>query len=230
VQRRVLVPALPLLAAVALLAAGCGGSSGPSAEELVSESVAKTSAVKSFHLLVDIQNVSSPREGLGLKYVDGDVLVPDRLKGRVGGTFLGIPLSSELIVVGSDYFLKIPFTGSWRKIDVATLPAAFFDPEEGILAVISSATDLHRDGEEEVDGVPTYKLAGNVRAEQLTPLLNTAQGTRELALEFWIGQDDMLLRRVRLTGPIEPSEDDDATRTVELSAFDEPVEISPPSG
>jgi lipoprotein LprG len=229
VQGRLLVVALSVLA-LATLVSGCGGSSGPSAEELVTNSVAKTSAVKTFHLLVDVQNVTAPREGLGLDYVDGDVVVPDRLKGRVGGTFLGIPLSTDLIVVGSDYFLKVPFTGKWRKIDVATLPATFFDPERGILAVISSATDLHRDGEEDVDGVPTYRLKGNVRAEQLTPLLNTAQGSGELTLELWIGQDDMLLRRVRLTGPIEPCEDADATRTVELSAFDEPVEISPPSG
>ena len=35
----------------------------------------------------------------------------------------------------------------------------------------------------------------------------------------------MLLRRLRLSGPISPDEDADAVRTVELSAFDEPVQI-----
>jgi hypothetical protein len=39
----------------------------------------------------------------------------------------------------------------------------------------------------------------------------------------------MLLRRLRLSGPVNADEDEDAVRTVELSEFDEPVEISAPS-
>ncbi len=227
---RILHPRGRALAALLLvaLAAGCGGSSGPSAQELVAESVAKTSAVKTFHLVVDVEHVPAPSSGLGLTFVDGDVVVPDRLRGRVGGTFLGIPLSSDLVVVGDEYFLKIPFTGEWRKIDVDTLPSAFFDPEQGILAVIEGATDLTRDGSEDVGGVPSYRLTGKVRAEDLKPLLNTAEGTQLLAMEVWIGKEDMLLRRVRLSGPISPDEGEDAVRTVELSAFDEPVQISAP--
>jgi lipoprotein LprG len=216
-------------ALVVVLVAGCGGSSGPSAEELVSESAAKTAAVKTFHLVVDIENVPTPSSGLGLTFVDGDVIVPDKLRGKVGGTFLGLSLSSELVVVGDQYFLKIPFSGRWQKIDVGTLPSAFFDPEQGILAVIEGANDLKRDGSEDVGGVPCYRLTGTVRADSLTPLLNTAEGEQEVTMEVWIGEDDMLIRRVRLSGPISSDEGDDAVRTVELSAFDEPVEISAPT-
>ena len=212
-----------------LLAAGCGGSSGPSASELVTESVSKTAAVKTFHLVIDVEHVPAPSSGLGLTFVDGDVVVPDRLRGRVGGTFLGVPLSSELVVVGDQYFLKIPFTGKWRKIDVSTLPSAFFDPEQGLLAVIASATDLRRDGSEDVGGVPSYRLKGKVQADSLKPLLNGAEGTQLLPIELWIGKDDMLLRRLRLSGPVSPDEGEDATRTVELSAFDEPVQITAPA-
>ena len=47
-------------------------------------------------------------------------------------------------------------------------------------------------------------------------------------MELWIGKDDMLLRRLRLTGPISPDEDAAAVRTVELSEFDEAVQITAP--
>jgi len=80
-----------LLTAAALLVlvlAGCGG--GASADELVDESVAATSAVESFHLVIDVENVETSDSGLSLTFVDGDVLVPDRLEGKVGGTFLGL--------------------------------------------------------------------------------------------------------------------------------------------
>ncbi len=210
-------------------AAGCGGSSAPAPDELISESVEQTGAVKTFHVVVDIQHVPAAESGLGLTFVDGDVIVPDRMKARVSGTFLGVPLSSELVVVGDQYFLKIPFAGNWRTIDVGTVPSAFFDPDKGVLAVIEGATDVENDGSEEVDGVDSYKLKGTIRASALEPLLPDAEGDAEVPIELWIGKDDKLLRRVRLSGPISPSEGEDAVRTIELSAFDEPVSVTAPS-
>jgi lipoprotein LprG len=224
---RLLRPAR-ILAAVVLvaLAAGCGGS-GQSAEDLVAETVEATGAVESFHLVIDVENVETSDSGLSLTFVDGDVIVPDKLEGRVGGTFLGLSISTDLIVIGDDYYLKVPF-GGWREIDVDTLPATFFDPEQGILAVIQGASDLRRDGSEEVGGVDCDRVTGKVQADVLKPLLNTAEGTQTLDLDLAIGKDDKLLRRVRLTGPISSDEDEDAVRTVDLSRFDEPVQIEAP--
>jgi len=221
-----LVATLVLVGAVA--GCGGGGGSGKSAEELVSEAVTATSAVKSFHLSIDVENSAPSNQGLNLKFVDGDVLVPDKLKGKVGGTFAGISISTELIVVGHDYFLKTPFGSSWQKIDVDTLPEAFFDPEKGILAVIQGASGLENDGSEDVGGVDCYRVTGKVEANVLKPLLSTAEGTQELDMEIWIGKDDMLIRRLRLTGPVSPEEGDDAVRNVELSQFDEAVRITAP--
>jgi hypothetical protein len=211
-----------------LVVAGCGGGSGKSADDLVSETVAKTGAIKSFHLSIDTKNVATSGSGLSLTFVDGNVLVPDRLKGKIGGTFAGIPITTELIVVGDRYYLKSPFGNTWQKIDVATLPSAFFDPEHGILAVIQGASDLKRDGSEDVGGVGCYRVTGKVQADELKTLLSDARGTQELDMELWIGKDDMLVRRLRLTGPISPDEDANAVRTVELSQFDEPVHVSAP--
>jgi len=215
--------------ALVAVAGGCGGGgSGEPADALVAESVAKTSAVKSFHLVIDVENAAPSDTGLNLKFVDGEVLVPDRLEAKVGGTFAGISISTELIVVGTTYYLKSPFGNTWQKIDVDTLPAAFFDPEQGILAVIQGASDLQTDGSEEVGGVDCDRVTGKVEAEVLKPLLSTAEGTQEIAMTIWIGKDDKLVRRVELSGPISPDEDADAVRTVELSQFDEPVRITAP--
>jgi hypothetical protein len=214
---------------VLAVAAGCGGSSAPPPEELIAQSAERTAVVKTFHVVVDFQHVPAAKSGLGLTFVDGDVVVPDRMKARVSGTFLGVPLSSELVVVGEQYFLKIPFTGRWQTIEVGTVPTAFFDPEEGVLAVIKGATDVEHDGAEEVGGVDCYRLKGTIRASALEPLLPDAEGDAEVPLELWIGKDDLLLRRLRLSGPVSPSEGEDAVRTIELSAFDEPVSITAPS-
>ena len=47
-------------------------------------------------------------------------------------------------------------------------------------------------------------------------------------MELWIGKDDMLLRRVRLSGPISPDEDDGRRPHGRAVAFDEPVQIAAP--
>jgi hypothetical protein len=221
------VASLLVLLALAL-AAGCGGTSGPSASELVSQTVEETGKQKSFHLLVDVQHVSAPRTGLGLTFVDGDVLVPDRMKAKVGGTFAGLPVNTELIAIGEDFWLKTPFVGGWRSIDVATSPLAFFDADTGLLPVIREASNVSRDGSEEVGGDDCWRLTADVPAAKLAPLIS-AEATEELLpVELWIGKDDSLLRRLRVSGPVSAGEGDDAVRTIELSDYGEDVEISAP--
>jgi hypothetical protein len=105
---------------------------------------------------------------------------------------------------------------------------AFFDPKRGILAVIQGASDLKRAGSEDIGGVSCYRVTGKVQAAELKPLLSTARGTQTLDMELWIGKDDMLLRRLQLSGPISPDESADAVRTVDLSQFDEALKIAPP--
>jgi len=226
------VPRGPLRLATLLvllaLAAGCGGLSGPSAEDIVKQTVDETGKQKTFHLLVNVENVSAPSTGLGLTFVDGDVEVPDRMHAKIGGTFAGIPINTELIVVGTDYWLKNPFLGGWRSVDVSTTPLAFFDPETGLLPIIRDASDLDRYGSEEVDGVDCWQVNGKVPAEKLAPLISADASDKELPIELWVGKDDSLLRRFRVLGPVSPGESDQAKRTIELSKYGEPVDIAPP--
>lgn len=213
-----------------VLAAGCGGAAkAPSAAEIISQSAVRTAAVKSFHVVVSIEHVAAPAKGMSIAYLEGDLVVPNRFHAHINGTLQGIALTTELIAVGTKYFLKDPFTGAWRTIDIATTPMAFFDPAKGVLAVIKGARTAATSGSEEVGGVASYRLTANVRADALTPLLGNPASAELLPVELWVGKRDMLLRRIRLTGPITSGESKAAVRTVELSAFDEPVRIVAPT-
>lgn len=219
------------LAVVALLlafAAGCGGSSGPPAAQIVARSAAKTSALKSFHLLVHVENVPASTSGVSLTFVDGDLAVPDRLRARIAGTLQGVPLTSQLIVVGDRHFLKNPFTGKWETVSIGMQAVTFLDPAKGVLAVIRHASGLEKDGSEDVGGAACYRLKGKVRADAVAPLLGNAPSATMLPVELWIGKSNFLLRRIRLSGPISAGEPAGAVRTVELSAFGEPVRIAAP--
>jgi lipoprotein LprG len=221
-----IVPFL-LLAAVAV--AGCGGGGGVSAAKIVTQSAAATASVKSFHLVVTVDNVPAAKTGISLTYLDGDLAVPKELRAKIAGTLNGIPLNSELIVAGGGTFLKNPFTGKWTSVSVGTNPIAFFDPAKGVLAVIKGAVDVSKDGSEQVGGTDSYRLKAKVRADAVAPLLGNAPSARLLPVELWVGKHDLLLRRIRLSGPVATGEPASATRTVELSAFGEPVNVKPPA-
>jgi lipoprotein LprG len=228
-DRRLVGCCLAASALLLVLVTGCGGAGGPAAAQIVSQSAAKTATVKSFHVLVTIDNVPASKSGISVTYLDGDLAVPNDLRAKISGTLSGVPLNSELIVAAGGTFLKNPFSGKWQTVSVGTNPIAFFDPAKGALAVIKGATDVSKDGSEDVGGTASYRLKATVPANALTPLLGNAPGTKSLPVELWIGKQDLLLRRIRLSGPISPAEPANAVRTVELSAFGESVHITPPA-
>ena len=207
---------------------GCGGGEGPSADEIVARTAAETGKVRSFHFVFAIEHVPTGGTGLSLTFAEGDIVVPNRLRADVGGTFLGVPLRSQLVVVDGAYYLKNPLSGKWETIEAKTNPVAFFDPAKGVLGVIKGATDLERTGSEEVDAVASYRIAGKVKVSDLTALLGNPPSDRLVPVQLWIGEEDYLLRRLRLTGPVAASEPEDAVRTVEVSNHDEAVTIEPP--
>jgi lipoprotein LprG len=233
--------ALAVSLLVALVAGGCGGGGGAGgglpAAQILSRSVARTSGVKSFHVLITIENVPKP-SGIGLTHLEGDLTAAGSLRAKVSVVrYEGERLSSEVIITGGALYFKDPSSGEWCKFSLGTKNpvASFFDPAKGVWAVIKGVTDVASDGSEEIGGTDSYRLHAKVRADALTALLKNAlvgspQGARLLPVELWIGKSDLLLRRIRLSGPLSSGEPKDAARTLELSTFGEPMRVKAPPG
>lgn len=215
-----------------LLLAGCGGDGGgkePTAAEIVAAAAERTAAVKSFRFTLDVENVSPSATGLSLTSADGEVIVPDRVRATASATFSGIPIETKLVFVGEEDYFVDPLTRKWRRLDVGTTPIAFFDPAKGVLSVIDGAVEVETAGSETVGGVETHRLTGKVTARDAARLLVVSSTSERLVdVEMWIDKDDLLLRRIRVDGPVAEGEPDDAVRTVELSDFDERFEIEAP--
>lgn len=229
---RTLSSAAVLVAAVALAAAaGCGGSDETtSAETLVQESADATGALESFHFTLDVQNVPGSGAGLQLTSAEGDVAVPDRARADVGGTFAGVPITTQIVAVGDEVWLKNPLSGDWQAVDVTTTPVALLDPEKGVLAVMEGISDPVSEGTEELDGATLQKVSGTAAAADVAPLVAVPPSVREVSVTLWIGEEDHLLHRIEASGPVAAGEPENVARVVDLSRFDEPVTIEPPKG
>jgi hypothetical protein len=218
---------------VAVLAAGCGGGGGeggPSPEEIMQESIDATGAVESFHLTFDSKGVPASTSGLQLLGAEGDVAVPDRVRADVSGTFAGAPITTQLVAIGEDVWIKNPLTGAWQRVDVGTTPAFLLDPAEGVLGVMRRVEELSDEGLEEVGGVEMRRLHGKVAAADVAPLVAVSPGEGTVEAALWVGEEDRILRRVEVAGAVGADEPDTALRIIEISRLDEPVEVEPPEG
>jgi len=215
----------------ALLAAGCGGDDGgSSAAALVDESADATAAVETFHFTLDTRGLPRSATGLQLTAAEGDVATPDSAKADVTGTFAGTPVTTQMVAIGDDTWIKNPLSGAWQAIDVSTTPLALLDPVEGVLGAMKGIADPVLEGTEEVGGVETQKIGGTVPAANVAPLVAVKGGDGDVPVTLWIGSEDKLLRRVEIVGAVADGEPAEAQRTIEISRFDEPVTIEPPEG
>lgn len=221
-----------LLVAVAL--AGCGGggtTAAPKPEAIVAKAVAATAKQRSFHFKLTVDNPAASSSGLSLTRAEGDVIVPDRVKADIAGTYSGIPLTSKIVFTGPEQFLLNPLSGSWQRFTTKTSPIGFFSPATGVLKAVKGATGLSLAGTETVGGVDTYKLVGKVGARSVTGFLGNPPSDLQADAEIFVGKDDSLLRELKLTGPIAAGEPSGIARTVVLSRYGESVTIeAPPAG
>jgi hypothetical protein len=222
--------------AVVALAAGCGGDDGqegPTGEEIVSQAADAFADTKSFHLVYDLVNAPSGGSGLRLTHAEGDVEVADGVqKGielEVAGTFSGIPIESQLVIVDGDGLLKDPLTGAWRELDVSQVPGAFFDLIRGVPAVLGAIQEVERVEDATGASGAVYRVRGKITARKLAAFLGNTPSDKLVPLELQVGQDDSLIRLIEVTGPVEDGEPEDVARLVELSDFGKNVRVERPT-
>ena len=223
-----------VLAVAVLLAvsSGCGGSEteGPDAAGLLETSIEQTGAVETFHFTLDQQSIPKSTVGLQLTGAEGDAILPDRAQADVTGNFAGTAIATKIVAIGDDVWLENPLAGTWQAVDVSTTPVALLDPAGGVLGVMSEVAEPTDEGTEDMDGVTVHRISGTVAAADVAPLFAVTASDRDVPVMLWIGDDDLLLRRIEVRGPIADGEPDDALRIVEISRFDEPVTIEQPEG
>jgi hypothetical protein len=216
---------------VVLLGGGCGGGKKPqqlSVAEIVDQTAKKTGTLESFHFVFKVEHPATSAQGLSLTFASGDVIVPGKLRAEVAGSLSGVSLKSNLVFVAPTQFLKDPISGTWRKFETKTSPIGYFDPAKGVLAVIKGASRLALVGSATAGGADSYDLKGKVHARDLTAILGNPPSDQLVNVELLVGKRDLLMRRIRLAGPVTGTEPANIARNVELSRFDEKVSIEAP--
>lgn len=209
------------------------------AEALLRNSAEAMAEVSSFHF-----ELSTPRgqtlvlDNFELHGLEGDVQRPDRFRATVSAEAAMLDLSVDVVGVGSRLWVSNPTAqeGGYIELDLAAeaggSPADLINPDQLLLQAIELIEEPRINGRDEIDGVPVTRIDGRFDPDRVTAAGTPAAGEgaagEALPIAIWI-DDEGRLRRLELAGPLVEGEGAEVVRRLDLSAFDEPVDIQPPT-
>jgi lipoprotein LprG len=191
------------------------------------------SAVQSLHFSLQLTGaldyIDSPPT-IALKGVEGDLVRPDDLRALVRISSFGVVTEVGLIRHETDVYITNPINQRWEKLPPEwgwyidpTLP---FDPEYGVPAILPTI-EMDKAGVEEIEGLMHYHLNTTTEGDYLSWWTLGMIPEGSVIVDVWIDAQTFLLRRVRMTETASDP-DDPTVWHLDLSAFDEPVEVETP--
>jgi len=143
-----------------------------------------------------------------------------------------LSISLEVVIAGGHVYLHVPFS-SYQELtgtEAAAMPdlAKLFDAKSGLPAVIPAGRNARYIATEKVDGVDSLKIDVTYSADQVKGLLSQLSSSADVNAEVWVGSSDHLIRKAVLDGAFGDG-GKDASVEVDMSGFNAPVNISPPS-
>ena len=188
-----------------------------------------------FHFaLTTIAGSSSVFPGMSLESVEGSVRRPMDLTATVRASALMQTVEVNAVAVDGVFYIQNPLSGgAWEKFTGAGEISGMINPDWIIVAAVNLIKDAtitdQNDEETLIEGylnfAETLEDAGAATSDlgELEQFLANSP----IDVAIWINADN-LINRVELYGPIFASESPDVEKRIELSAFNEPVEIEVP--
>ncbi len=223
-----------------LAAIACGGSSKvdetavvsptfePQPDELLARAASAAQALRSFHFRLDHENGSSPLPlNLKLLSAEGEIVVPGRLGTELRAVAGSINIRVNVISIDDKTWMTNPFSRQWQELPGATV-RDFADPSALIEALLNEINDVRLEGLEEVNGTETYRLLGSMDSGALGLAFPFAEAGMRVEVGIWVGVEDHLPRRARISGRLAGGEAENIVRLLELSEFNTEIEINPP--
>jgi hypothetical protein len=223
--------ALGALLSLTTLLVACSGSSATSpytAEELVQKANVNFAQDSALHFTLTAKNIVP---GLyAVTQAEGDVVRPDKMK-IVGSDMItqGGTVGIGIIFVGTKQYVDLGNTGNYRATNGLPNLLAIFSPTEGIGSILNQLQSPGKPTADTVGGVTCWKVNGTVTSSLLAPITGgSPASSTPVATQIWVGQTDLQIHQVTLTGKAADGDQDNTERTFVLSKFNETIDITAP--
>lgn len=221
--------AAPIVAATAIVVAGCSSSSPHvSAAVLLQKAKARADASSSVHFVLTSQNVSL--SGTNLISGEGDLERPDSLRGTFSVAVSGFTAGVKVASVNGTFEAQVPFSTHFEKANPSdfglTDPGQLLNPATGLVRLLALAQNPQLAAQERVNGELLDTVSYTVPGSDI-PVLPDANPSKPVRLTVAIDPSSDELRKVTLVGPL-TSADSDSTYVVTLNDYNEHVTITLP--
>ena len=232
---------LPLLMLELVAPSRAGAAQDEDAAALLDRAAATMAALDAFHF-----SLTTPRgqtlfmENLELAGIEGDVQRPDRFRATATAKAAIIELDVKIVGIGTRLWVTDPTAQEEQYIEFDAAqtggaeggsPIDLLNPDRVLLEAVELIEEPVVAGEDEVDGADTTRIDGTFDLGRLQALGTPVPGlvtNQALPVSLWI-DDQGRVRRLELEGPLTAVEGPDVVRRLDLSAFDEPVDIQAPA-
>jgi lipoprotein LprA len=243
-SRRSLVGGVALATVAAGLQIGFAGARAGAADDaksILEHAVKAMAKVKSFHFKLTTEGgTTTVMEGFELNALEGDVVRPDSFQAKATVKVAIISLDVHIIGIGEHVWVTDPRSATGSYIEITGQsgetgnPLTITDllnPDRLLLQAVDLIQEPKVDGTEKIDDVETTRIKGifdPTKTGIATPTTDVLT-LHPMPVEIWIDGDG-LVRRMRLDGPLTTAEAGSIKRILELTKFDEKVEIKAPAG
>jgi lipoprotein LprG len=225
-----------ILAAIALttsLVAGCSKSDNaqnnaplPDAAALLKQSAQTTRDLKSAHLELTVQG---KLPGLPVKTLSGDLTnIPAvAAKGHTKITLGGDDIEADFVVLSGTIYGSLD-PGTWTDFGAAANvydASVILNPDTGLANILSNFTNPKADGRENINGIQTVKISGQVNPDAVVKIIPKLNPTGTIPGTVWIREDG---NHELVQAKLEPSAGNSIQMT--LSKWNEPVTVEKPPG
>ena len=208
----------------------------PTAQAILEGSFAAMERIKSFKFELEA-TIKASSEGGAVPEIPfvftADYQAPDRVQGKLTLSLGFFTVETETIIIGDQVYTTDSETGEWSVNAGAGIDLP--NPRDFTAGVATAMEKAVLARTESLDGKPVYVVEGAPSLD----LFKRTEGEPETT--FWIGIDDLLIRRIVANGEISleevaaplglPGITGTATIAMDIrfSAFGTPVEILPPA-
>lgn len=144
------------------------------------------------------------------------------LEADIGRAFVRV----EAIVIDDRTWMTNALTGAWSEIPPEDSPFAFLDPVRLVADILGDTLEAVYPENRQANGDIT--INGRIPATTLAALVGVVDPDAVPVVTLTLSAETYLLKKIVITGVAQPEDDENTTRVISLSEFDEPVSLRPP--
>ena len=217
-----------LLMFIIILVFSCSPSSNTdmNAQEILSKASSKLDNWDSFRFSLEHEKgITSLSNGLyQLKSVRGEVILPRKVKLETNVITFGQLIKLDVILIDGKSYWTNPINQKWSEIPEGQSPFGTFDVGEVILNILFNMNSPQK---LEISG-NNIEIFGKVDAKVFEPLVGESDPDKIADVILTIDLDSMNVVSAKIAGKVNPLDEDDVIRIIEIWDVDVEFKVEPP--